>query len=147
MTLTTPNQAILLVEDCEEDYFLTKRSLTKSGIKNPLIRVENGDVALNFLHKRAGFEEAPTPGIVLLDLNMPGTDGWEVLAEVKKDEKLRKIPVVVLTTSSASQDVERCYAAGANSYIVKPVEFESFMTAVQRLRDYWLELVVLPKIQ
>jgi CheY-like chemotaxis protein len=85
--------------------------------------------------------------VVLLDLNLPGTDGREVLKVVKQDEFLRKIPVIVLTTSSAEDDIQMCYDAGANSYIVKPVELENFIDAVARLRDYWFKIVILPKFE
>ncbi|MBS1212917.1 MAG: response regulator, partial [Proteobacteria bacterium] len=85
------------------------------------------------------------PIVILLDLNLPGTDGREVLAEIKQDERLRQIPVVVLTTSSDERDIERCYQMGANSYIKKPVDLEGFMRAIQLLKDYWFEIVILPK--
>ena len=93
----------------------------------------------------AGRGAAPRPNIILLDLNLPGTDGKSVLHTIKGDRKLQKIPVIVLTTSNAEQDIERCYAAGANSYVQKPVDFEGFIRAVARLSDYWLEVSTLPK--
>src|SRR5207253_2622403 len=89
--------------------------------------------------------KAPRPGVVLLDLNLPGTDGREVLREVKNDPGLKNIPVIVLTTSNDERDVEACYRAGANSYIQKPVNIEGFFKAIQRLTDYWFEVVILPR--
>src|SRR4051812_17902812 len=118
------NEPILLVEDSDEDYAITKRSFAKAGLINPLFRVADGEAALDFLYRRGEYSEgadAPRPGVILLDLNLPGTDGREVLKVIKQDEFLRKIPVIVLTTSSAENDIQMCYDCGANSYIVKPV--------------------------
>jgi len=141
-------QAILLVEDSPEDYETTVRALKRAGLANPIFRCEDGDDALDFLFQRGTYSDpvsAPRPGIVLLDLNLPGTDGREVLAEIKGNAELRSIPVVVLTTSSDERDIERCYKSGANSYIKKPVDLVGFMQAVQSLKDYWFEVVILPK--
>jgi two-component system, response regulator len=146
--LQTPNQPILLVEDSPEDFEATVRAFKRSGLKNPIFRCEDGDGALDFLHQRGQYADtgqAPRPGIVLLDLNLPGTDGREVLTEIKRDESLRHIPVIVLTTSNDERDVEACYLAGANSYIQKPVDMEGFLRAIERLKGYWFEVVVLPK--
>jgi two-component system, response regulator len=145
---TGPHQVILLVEDSPEEYEATVRALKKAGLANPIVRCEDGDEALDYLFRRGRYADpaaAPRPGIVLLDLNLPGTDGREVLAAVKADDDLRSIPVVVLTTSTDERDIERCYQAGANSYVKKPVDLGGFMTAVQRLRDYWFEVVILPR--
>ena len=142
------SQVILIVEDSPEDYEATERGLRGSGLANPIFHCEDGDEALDFLFRRGKYsdpEKSPRPGIILLDLNLPGTDGREVLSEIKKDDDLKKIPVVVLTTSSDERDVVQCYENGASSYIVKPVSFSGFMEAIQRLRDYWFEIVVLPK--
>lgn len=144
----SPKQVILLVEDSPEDYETTVRALKKAGLANPIFRCENGDEALDFLYRRGAYSDpasAPRPGIVLLDLNLPGTDGREVLAEIKGNADLRSIPVLVLTTSSDERDVERCYQSGANSYIKKPVDLIGFMQAVQSLKDYWFEVVILPR--
>ena len=141
-------QAILLVEDSPEDYETTVRALKKAGLANPIFRCESGDEALDFLYQRGAYSDpasAPRPGIVLLDLNLPGTDGREVLAEVKGNTDLQSIPVLVLTTSSDERDIERCYQSGANSYIKKPVDLLGFMQAVQSLKDYWFEVVILPR--
>lgn len=145
---TGPQQPILLVEDSPEEYEATVRALKKAGLANPLYRCEDGDEALDFLFQRGAFADpttAPRPGIILLDLNLPGTDGREVLAEVKADEDLQLIPVIVLTTSTDERDIELCYRYGANSYVKKPVDLEGFLKAIQRLRDYWFEVVILPK--
>ena len=146
--MTTPNQPILLVEDSPEDFEATERALRRSGLKNPIHRCADGDEALDFLHRRGDYEDlaaAPRPGIVLLDLNLPGTDGRQVLAEIKGDPALKQIPVVVLTTSNDPRDIDACYRAGANSYIQKPVDMDGFIKAIERLHGYWLEVVILPK--
>jgi len=146
----TLNQPILLVEDSPEDYETTARAFRRSGLKNPIIRCADGEEALDYLHRRGGFadpQKAPRPGVILLDLNLPGTDGREVLAAVKADPNLKQIPVIVLTTSKDDRDVEACYRAGASSYIQKPVDLEGFMKAIERLNDYWFEVVILPKVQ
>lgn len=148
MTMNTPNQPILLVEDSPEDYEATRRALHKSGLKNPLYRCADGDEALDFLFRRGDYQDAakaPRPGIILLDLNLPGTDGREVLSEIKKDESLKQIPVIVLTTSTDNRDVDACYRAGANSYIQKPVDMDGFIKAIERLNDFWFEVVILPR--
>jgi CheY-like chemotaxis protein len=144
----SPNQPILLVEDSPEDFEATLRAFKRSGLKNPIFRCEDGDDALDFLYHRGRYtdlEQAPRPGVILLDLNLPGTDGREVLTEIKKDDSLKHIPVIVLTTSNDNRDVESCYQSGANSYIQKPVDMEGFIRAIERLNGYWFEVVVLPQ--
>ena len=143
----SPNQPILLVEDSPEDFETAERAFRRSGLKNPIIRCADGDEALELLFRRGRFADAPRPGVVLLDLNLPGTDGREVLSEIKADPQLKHIPVIVLTTSSDDRDVQACYQAGASSYIQKPVDLEGFMRAIERLNDYWFEVVILPKAQ
>jgi len=144
---SSPNQPILLVEDSPEDFETAERAFRRSGLKNPIIRCADGDEALELLFRRGRFADAPRPGVVLLDLNLPGTDGREVLSEIKADPQLKHIPVIVLTTSSDDRDVQACYQAGASSYIQKPVDLEGFMRAIERLNDYWFEVVILPKAQ
>ena len=149
MSLHTPNQPILLVEDSPEDYEATARAFKKSGLKNPIVRCEDGDSALDYLFRRGQWEDpesSPRPGVILLDLNLPGTDGREVLQEIKKHDQLRHIPIIVLTTSNDVRDVEACYQAGANSYVQKPVDMDGFIRAIERLNGYWFEVVVLPKV-
>jgi len=143
-------QVILLVEDSPQDRESTKRAFTKSKVINPIIECEDGDKALDYLFRRNKFSNpgaSPRPGIILLDLNMPGTDGFEVLAEIKKDNELKKIPVIVLTTSSDERDIDKCYSQGANSYVQKPVDLHAFLKAVGRLQNYWLEIAILPKME
>ena len=145
--LSTPKQPILLVENSPEDYEMAMRGLKKSGLRNPIQHCWDGDEALDYLHHRGAFAEhsAPVaPGIILLDLNMPGMDGREVLEEIKRDPVLKQIPVVVLTTSADERDIQDCYRRGANSYMQKPLDFEGFMKAMSRLSNYWFEVVVLP---
>ncbi|QDV84124.1 response regulator [Stieleria sp.] len=142
------NQPILIVEDSPEDFEATVRALRSSGLRNSLYRCSDGDEALDYLHRRGDYasaDTAPRPGIILLDLNLPGTDGREVLEEIKQDPELKKIPVVVLTTSTDERDIEACYEFGANSYIQKPVDLAGFVNAIQRLKDYWFRIVVFPK--
>ncbi|HXE80548.1 MAG TPA: response regulator [Vicinamibacterales bacterium] len=142
------SQPILVVEDSPEDWETTWRAFRRAGLRNRLLRCATGDEALDFLYRRGRYADpdtSPRPGIILLDLNLPGTDGRDVLHEVKKDESLRSIPVIVLTTSSDSRDIKACYRAGANSYIQKPVDLDGLMHAIQRLHDYWFEVVILPK--
>ena len=143
------HQTILIVEDSPEDFQATRRALINAGLHNSIRHCEDGDEALDYLFQRGEFVEpenaAPRPGIILLDLNLPGTDGRDVLAAIKQDAELKHIPVIVLTTSSDPRDIEACYKAGANSYVQKPVGLDSFMDAIQRLHDYWFEIVVYPK--
>ena len=142
------SQPILLVEDSPEDFEATLRAFRKSGLKNTVMRCEDGDEALDYLYRRGEYADpasSPRPGVILLDLNLPGTDGRQVLNEIKGSEHLRDIPVVVLTTSADERDITACYRAGANSYIQKPVDIDGFMKAIERLNGYWFEVVILPK--
>ena len=142
------SQPILIVEDSREDYETTARAFQKAGVANSIIGCEDGDEALDYLYGRGKYAngaDAPRPGIILLDLNLPGTDGREVLATLKADDGLKRIRVIVLTTSSNERDIEDCYAAGANSYIQKPLSLDGYFSAIQRLKEYWYEIVVLPK--
>ena len=141
---------ILLVEDSPEDREATIRALKRAGVANPIYCCASGDEALDYLLQRDKYADpapAPRPNLILLDLNMPGTDGREVLAEIKKSDTLRSIPVIILTTSTDIRDVTSCYQMGANSYVKKPVDLEGFMLSIQRLKDYWFEVVVLPKAE
>lgn len=142
-------QMILIVEDSDDDYEATLRALKKTGdLKNPIKRCEDGAQALRYLRREEEFsdlETSPRPDIILLDLNMPGIGGRDVLHEIKKHDTLKHIPVIVLTTSSNELDIEACYKEGANSYIQKPVDLEGFFQAIKLLKEYWLEVSVLPK--
>jgi len=138
---------ILVVEDNPEDYETTRRAFAKAGMLNPMHRCKDGDEALDYLFRRGAYadaEKSPRPGMILLDLNLPGTDGRQVLAEIKADDGLRSIPVIVLTTSTDERDIQDCYRCGANSYMQKPVDLGGFMEAVQRLADFWIGVVILP---
>lgn len=142
-----PQQTILVVEDSPEDYEATVRALRRAGLANPIFRCEDGDDALDYLRRRGRHvapARSPRPGLVLLDLNLPGTDGREVLGEIKSDPALRAIPVVVLTTSADDRDVTRCYDDGANSYIKKPVDLDGFLRAIQALKDFWCDIAIVP---
>lgn len=132
---------IMLVEDCEDDYEATKRSFKRNRFMNPLIWCNNGDAAIREL----GNESNTLPHIILLDLNMAGTDGMAVLKFVKSQANLKKIPVIILTTSKDRNDVEKCYELGASTYIQKPVSFDGLIDAVKKIQDYWYGVAVLPQ--
>ena len=135
---------ILLVEDSPADVLITREALTEARLFNTIHVAEDGVVALEFLRRQGRFADAPRPDLILLDLNLPRKHGREVLAEIKADEALKSIPVVVLTTSSAEEDIIRSYNLHANCYVVKPVEFDSFVKAVQSIRQFWFTIVALP---
>ena len=142
------SQIILIVEDSDDDYMATVRAFQKANLVNPVRRCTNGDQAIDYLLQRGEFSgsgQAPRPNIILLDLNLPGTDGREVLRIIKDNPDLQKIPVIVLTTSNAEQDIEQCYEAGANSYVQKPVDLVGFIQSIARLTDYWFNVSILPK--
>jgi two-component system, chemotaxis family, response regulator Rcp1 len=135
---------ILLVEDNTGDVLLTREALREGHVRNNLSVAKDGAEALAMLRRAPEYGEAPRPDLVLLDLNLPKLDGQQVLAEMKGDPDLRRIPVVVLTTSKSEEDVLRSYDLHANSYITKPVDFDQFMTVVQSIKEFWLSIVTLP---
>jgi len=135
---------ILLVEDNEGDIELTREAFEDAIFRNNLHIAEDGDIALDYLFKRNGYEGAVTPDIILLDLNLPSTDGKEVLETVKTDPLLRRIPVIVLTSSEADKDVIESYDLHANCYIVKPVSASEFMKVVKDVERFWGDIVCLP---
>lgn len=135
---------VLLVEDDPGDVLMTKEALEDHKVSNTLHVVSNGVDALSFLRKEGAYTSAPTPDLVLLDLNLPRMDGREVLAEVKNDEALRRIPVVILTTSEAEEDVLRSYHLHANAYVTKPVDFDQFVNVVRQVDEFFLTVVRLP---
>lgn len=149
MSCISATQTILIVDDSDDDYDATVRALTKGkSLKNPIHRCEDGQECLDYLFRRGRYAEqdaAPRPGIILLDLNMPGVDGRSVLEEIKHDSDLKKIPTIVMTNSDDERDINACYAMGANTYIQKPLDFVSFFEAMARLKEYWFEIAVLPK--
>ena len=135
---------ILLVEDNPGDVRLTQEAFKENKVRNSLSVVEDGLEAMAFLHRAGKYTEAPRPDLILLDLNLPKKDGREVLAEIKEDPKLKSIPVVVLTTSKAEEDIIKSYNLHANCYITKPVDLEQFITVVKSIEDFWLTVVKLP---
>ena len=135
---------VLLVEDNPGDVRLTKEALKEGKLLNQLTVVGDGVEALSFLRKQGIYADAPQPELILLDLNLPKKDGREVLAEIKADPNLRRIPVVVLTTSSSEEDILKIYDLHANCYITKPVDLEQYMGVVKSIEDFWVSVVKLP---
>jgi two-component system, response regulator len=138
-------KVILLVEDNPSDIDLTKRAIKKARIVNELVVAHDGQEALDYLFETAGHETAPLPAVILLDLKLPGVDGLEVLRRVRGDNRTRRLPIVVLTSSREEQDIAASYDVGANSYIRKPVDFTQFAEAIAQLGMYWLVLNELPR--
>ncbi|WP_410674878.1 response regulator [Amycolatopsis sp. cmx-4-68] len=135
---------ILLVEDDPGDVLMTREAFEHHKIRNALHVAGDGVEALEFLNHRGRFRDAPRPGLILLDLNLPRKDGRELLGEIKQDPRLRTIPVVVLTTSEAEEDIVRSYDLHANAYVTKPVDFEKFIEVVRKIDDFWVTVVQLP---
>ncbi|MGH3845824.1 MAG: response regulator [Pseudonocardiaceae bacterium] len=135
---------ILLVEDDQGDVLMTQEAFEYHRIRNPLHVATDGVAALRFLRREGEHADAPRPGLILLDLNLPLMNGREVLAEIKFDEDLRRIPVVVLTTSQAEEDIVRSYNLHANAYVTKPVDFSCFMEVIRQIDDFFLTVVQLP---
>ncbi len=145
ITLSTPKHIdILLVEDDEGDVLLTKKALSNGKIYNSLSVARDGVEALAFLRQEGEYAGVPRPDLILLDLNMPRMDGRETLAQIKQDEDLRSIPVVVLTTSDSDQDILKSYDLQASCYITKPVDLEQFTSVVRAIKDFWFSVVKLP---
>ena len=140
---TTPVE-ILLVEDNPGDVRLTQEALKESKVINNLSVAEDGVEALAFLKREGKYADSPRPDLLLLDLNLPKKDGRELLEEIKADENLKRIPVVVLTTSKAEEDIIRMYDQHANCYITKPIDFDQFINVVKSIQDFWLAIVKLP---
>jgi len=144
----TVQATILIIEDSPEDYEACVAALTQdNNLVNPIEWFQNGEDAMMYLRKEGEFVGATheMPGVILLDLNLPGLDGRDVLAMLKNDPETKRLPVVVMTSSNDQADIDRCYDAGANSYVVKPVDLDGFLAAIARLRDYWFQIVVLPR--
>jgi chemotaxis family two-component system response regulator Rcp1 len=136
---------ILLVEDNPGDVRLTLEAFKDAEVCNNLSVVQDGMEALAFLNRADEFAQAPRPDLILLDLNLPRKDGREVLLEIKADEDLRRIPVVILTTSQAEEDIFRTYNLHANCYIAKPVDFDQFIRVIKSIEEFWLTIVKLPR--
>jgi CheY-like chemotaxis protein len=138
---------ILLVEDNLQDIEITRRALAKGRVGNELKVVRDGEEALDYLYRRGKFQDpdaSPRPGMILLDLNLPKVGGLEVLQQIKKDDSLKAIPVIVLTVSQREQDIVRSYDLGVNTYIQKPVEFDNFMRVINTVHEYWVLVATLP---
>lgn len=149
MKHTRDSVLILMADDDADDCMLTKEALSESRLANDLRFVYDGEELMDYLCHRGKFQapaSAPRPGLILLDLNMPRKDGREALREIKSNPALRQIPIVVLTTSKAEEDIFRTYDLGANSYIIKPVTFEGLVSVIKTLGHYWFEIVELPPV-
>jgi CheY-like chemotaxis protein len=141
---------ILMADDDEDDRMMAKTAWVKSKLRNPLAFVENGVELLDYLHHRGAWappKKSPRPGLILLDLNMPLMDGREALERIRNDPALRPIPIVVLTTSTAEEDVIRTYNLGVNSFITKPVTFDGLVRVVKAMGEYWLQIVRVPQVK
>ncbi|MGN6196898.1 MAG: response regulator [Ginsengibacter sp.] len=137
---------ILLVEDNEGDILLTLEALNEAKIHNEINVVKDGDAALRYMKKEGEYADVETPDLILLDINLPKMDGIEVLTELKNDDVLCVIPVVMLTTSDSEKDIFQAYQSHANCYITKPVNFGNFMEVIQTIKDFWINIVKLPKV-
>lgn len=138
---------ILIADDDTEDQMLIIDALKESRVKNNIQCVENGEELMDYLYNKGKYSDKkkyPTPGIILLDLNMPKKDGREALKEIKLDDHLKSIPVIILTTSKAEEDILRTYDLGANSFITKPVTFLAMVDVMNSIKNYWFEIVILP---
>ncbi len=135
---------LLLVEDNPGDVRLTREALKNGDVSLQLSVVRDGVEAIDFLRKRGDFKSAPVPDLILLDLNLPRKSGREVLSEIKSDPDLKRIPVLVMTTSHADQDINRAYSLNANCYITKPMDLNEFLRIVKSIEDFWLKTVTLP---
>ncbi|NQW93393.1 MAG: response regulator [Polaromonas sp.] len=135
---------ILLVDDSEDAVFLTREAFDVAKLRVNLKNVDNGLKCLQFLRKEGPYGDAPTPDLILLDIHMPVMNGYEVLSEIVKDDKLKHLPVVILTTSYEAADIHKMYALRCSSYITKPVDFDDFVKAISQLASYWLTTVVVP---
>jgi two-component system response regulator len=146
--MTTPSTfkhvEILLVEDSPADVIITREAFKEARLQNTLHVVDDGVQAMEFLHQLGAYASAPRPDLILLDLNLPRKNGQEVLAEIKGDPKLQSIPIVILTTSNAEEDILKAYDLQANCYVIKPVGFENFLKAVQSIHNFWFSVVTLP---
>jgi two-component system, chemotaxis family, response regulator Rcp1 len=142
----TPNTRILLVEDNEGDIVLTLKAMEKVDLRNSIDVVRDGEKALEFLNKEGEYKNAETPGLILLDINLPRLNGKEVLATVKSYGDLRMIPVIMLTTSNAEADIKQSYYHHANCFITKPADFGDFMKVIETIKQFWINTVCLPHI-
>jgi CheY-like chemotaxis protein len=140
-------EPLLVAEDSDEDFVALQRLMQRMQVQNPIYRCPDGDSVLDFLYNEANFSElegVPRPSVILLDLNLPGTDGRDVLEHLKQDQSLKEIPIVVFTTSANPRDIEFCYEKGANGYLVKPMDSRQLEKTIQAFVDYWLEANIPP---
>ena len=138
---------LLIAEDSDEDFEVLQLLMQQMEVQNPIYRCTNGDKVLDFLYQDGDYhntEFAPRPSVILLDLNLPGTDGRDVLEQLKQDQNFKEIPIIVFTTSSNPKDVEFCYQKGANGYLIKPVDSDELEKTVQAFVDYWLDANIAP---
>lgn len=145
-SLTRP---LLVVDDSDIDFEILQSVVTRTGVHQPVFRCTNGDEALDFLFQTGEYanpETAPRPAVILLDLNLPGTEGLEVLAQVKQSDRLKSIPIVVLTSSTNPDHIQQCYQQGASSYVVKVMNTQKFIATLQSLLEFWLGSAALPQV-
>ncbi|PSF39556.1 two-component system response regulator [Aphanothece hegewaldii CCALA 016] len=148
--ITIHDQPLLVAEDSDEDFAVFQRFMKRLDVQNPIYRCSNGDEVLDFLYLEGDYQgqtEIPRPSVILLDLNLPGLDGRELLKKIKQDESFRKIPIVVFTTSSNPDDVELCYQRGANGYLIKPVGTPELQKTIQSFVNFWLETNTPPSVK
>jgi CheY-like chemotaxis protein len=140
-------EPLLVVEDSNEDFKMLERLMRRMKVQNPIYRCIDGDDVLNYLYHQGIYKDnkiAPRPSVILLDLNLPGTDGRDVLDKLKQSPSFREIPVVIFTTSSNPKDVELCYSKGANGYLIKPMNSEELQNIIRAFVNYWLEVNIVP---
>jgi len=142
--MTQPFSPLLIAEDSDEDFEVLKLLMQQMKVQNPIHRCTNGDKVLDFVYQEGEQPAASLPSVILLDLNLPGTDGREVLEQLKQDQSFKEIPIVVFTTSSNPKDIEFCYQKGANGYLIKPVDSAELERTVQAFVDYWLQTNISP---
>ncbi|MCC5635553.1 response regulator [Nostoc sp. CHAB 5844] len=145
----TIHDPLLIAEDSDEDFEVLQLLMQQMKVQNPIYRCTNGDKVLDFLYKEGDYgniNDTPRPSVILLDLNLPGTDGRDVLAQLKQDRNFREIPIVVFTTSSNPRDIEFCYRKGANGYLIKPVDSSELEKTVQAFVEFWLETNIPPNL-
>lgn len=146
---TRPNQPLLVAEDSNEDFKMLQRLMRRMTVQNPIYRCKTGDEVLDFLYQAGDYQspaQAPRPSVILLDLNLPGIDGRDVLERLKQDISFREIPIVVFTTSANPKDIELCYQRGANGYLIKPMDASELEKTVQAFVEYWLEANMPPSV-
>jgi CheY-like chemotaxis protein len=146
---TRPNEPLLVAEDSNEDFKMLQRLMRRMTVQNPIYRCTTGDEVLDFLYQAGDYHSphlAPRPSVILLDLNLPGIDGRDVLERLKQDKSFKEIPIVVFTTSANPKDIELCYQRGANGYLIKPMDANELEKTVQAFVEYWLEANMPPSV-